>query len=62
MLITAAIFAIGMYGTLQLKVDFDPVAVLTPGSELKLFIDEMTVRYPTNGYGAFVYTGMRMRR
>ena len=58
MLITAAIFAVGMYGTLQIKVNFDPVAVLPPESQLKLFVDEMTVRYPTNGYGAFVYTGM----
>lgn len=57
MLITAAIFAVGMYGTLQIKVDFDPVAVLPPRSQLKLFVDEMNVRYPTNGFGAFVYTG-----
>ena len=59
MLITAAIFAAGMYGTLQIKVDFEPVAVLPPKSQLKLFVDEMTVRYPTNGFGAFVYTGMK---
>ena len=59
MLITAAIFAVGMYGTLQIKVDFDPVAVLPPRSQLKLFVDEMNVRYPTNGFGAFIYTGER---
>ncbi len=55
--ITAAIFAGGLYGTLQIKIDFDPVAVLPPRSNLKLFIDESNDQYPTNGYGAFVYTG-----
>ena len=62
MLITAAIFAVGMYGTLQIKVDFDPVAVLPPRSQLKLFVDEMNVRYPTNGFGAFIYTGEEKKK
>jgi Niemann-Pick C1 protein len=57
LLITAGIFGMGMYGTLKIKIDFDPVLVLPPRSNLKLFIDESEDHYPTNGYGASVYTG-----
>ena len=54
---TAALLAVGIFGTLQIKVHFDPIKLMPKSSYLRRFADQMDQEFPTVGFSAEVYTG-----
>ena len=56
-LITAAVFSIGLYGAITIKQEFDEVKMLPADSYLREWFDTQKSLYPTVGTDAYIYTG-----
>jgi Niemann-Pick C1 protein len=56
-LIAIGLFSVGLYGTLNIKVEFDHNNLLPKSSYLRQFIDTNEVQFPSTGWPATVYVG-----
>ena len=55
--VTAALLAVGVWGTLHIKVHFDPIKLMPKTSYLRQFADQFQREFPTVGFEAEVYAG-----
>ena len=55
-LITASMCAMGIWGTYNLQVNYDPITLLPKDSYLRLWLDQNEVDFPTDGWGVNFYT------
>eukprot|EP00095_Tigriopus_kingsejongensis_P005354 maker-scaffold34_size539781-snap-gene-1.9 protein:Tk05354 transcript:maker-scaffold34_size539781-snap-gene-1.9-mRNA-1 annotation:"hypothetical protein DAPPUDRAFT_306990" len=55
--ITLGVFGTGIYGTYLIRQEFDPVLLLPAQSYLRQWLAVQEVHFPTNGWGANIYTG-----
>ena len=56
-LVTATLFAFGLYGAITIKQEFDEVKMLPADSYLRKWFDAQKKLYPTIGTDAYIYTG-----
>ena len=56
-LATLGLLSAGIYGTCNIKVEFDPFKMLSQDSYLKQFLDFYKEEFPRSGWPANVYTG-----
>ena len=55
-LFAAAMFGIGIWGTYEIKVEYDPITLIPEGSYLRSWLDQKEVNFPSDGWGVFIYT------
>ena len=55
-LATAAMFGIGIWGTYEMKVEYNPITLIPDGSYFKEWLDQRDVDFPSDGWGVIVYT------
>lgn len=55
--VTAALLSVGVWGTMQIKVHFDPIKLMPKSSYLRRFADQADREFPTVGFSAEVYAG-----
>ena len=54
---TAALLAVGIFGTLHIRVHFDPINLMPKSSYLRRYADHLNVEFPLVGFEAEVYSG-----
>ncbi len=55
--VTAACLGVGVWGTLQIRVEFDPILLLPADSYLRQWITINNDHFPRNGWKATVFSG-----
>ena len=55
-LLTAAMFGIGIWGTYEIKVEYNPITLIPKASYLRSWLDQKNVDFPSDGWGVIIYT------
>jgi len=55
LLVTLGMFSVGLYGTLNMVIEFDPTKLLPEKTYLSDWITVHNREYPKNGWEAYIY-------
>ena len=55
-LLTAAMFGVGIWGTYEIQVEYNPITLVPEGSYFRAWLDQKDVNFPSDGWGVIIYT------